>query len=111
MTIRGARLRALAFFRSQVADHVHQSSQAASPDGRGHLAPVKRQFSPLWAVGQLEQDCRALQDGIDRAQEAIDRTFALISGTRDSGRLRDAEHVSIREDLKARTNSHLRDAA
>jgi hypothetical protein len=111
MIIRGVKIRSLAFFLSQVADHVHQSSKAASQGGRGHAAQRKRQVSYLTTAGQIEQDRRTLQDGIDRAQEAIDRTFALIAGTRDSERLSNAEYVRIRDDLKVRPNRHLRDAA
>jgi len=111
MTIRGAKLRALAFFRSQVADDVHQSSQAASQGGRGHAAQKKWQVSYLTTVGQIEQDRRALQDGIDRAQEAIDRTLALIAGSRDGGRLSDIEYAHKPEGLNARLNNRLQDAA
>jgi hypothetical protein len=113
MIIHEAKLRTLTFIRDKVAHRMFRSRQttdAISGRESGDLSLKSRYLSSLGVVSEIEQDRRSLQEGIASAQQAIDRTFALIARTRckDGPSIAPAGQFEI---MQADSNSHVKDAA
>lgn len=93
MTIRGAGLRTLSFICSKLVRRLHLPHPAAH-HGSEHERQGKRRFPSFRVVSQLEQERRALQEGIDSAQRALDETLALIGRNHVRSSPMDAEPPS-----------------
>lgn len=102
------------FIRDEVVcriDRLRHADHCNAEDRREQHSLRRRYFPQLAIARQLEQEQRALQDGIDRAQQVVDRTLALIRRPRDSDILSDGQQARRLASPKAGPEGRLQDAA
>ncbi len=101
MTILGAGLRALGSICREFASRFH-SFHPSAKEGSKHKRRGKRRFVYFRVIrSQLENERRALQEELDRAQNSLDETLTLID---EAQATRVRVHIGARLSLmKART--------
>jgi hypothetical protein len=114
MTTRGEKFRALKLICDEVVCRIDRLRHP-DPDNAevlGERSSLRRWYFPQPAIARrLKQEQRALQDGINRAQQVVDQTLALLTRTGSNGSLRDAEQTRKLAATNAGRNGLFQDAA